>query len=54
MNDIKVSQKMKIKSFLSIEKNIIKLEKAEIFTLKRTDLEVSFEAKCQDVLKNQF
>ena len=56
VNATKISQKMKNKSLLSIEKNkieyvIITIKK---YFLKNNDLESSFDEEYKDVLKSQF
>ena len=59
MNDIKIYQKMKNKSLLSIEKIIRKWENHLVVIIrnicfKNSNLESSFDEECKDVLKNQF
>ena len=62
VNVTKISEKVKNKSLLSIEKNIIEWEKTlyynynklETIILKNNDLESSFNEEYKDVLKIQF
>ena len=51
-NNTKVYEKMKNKSSLSIEKNIVEWEKMPYYSYN--DLESSFDKEYKDVLKNQF
>ena len=60
VNVTKISQKMKKISWLVVEKNIIKWEKALYYNYKKVlfqknnDLKTSFNEKYKNVLKNQF
>ena len=56
VNATKISQKMKNKSLLSIEKNKIEYVIITIknYFLKNNDLESSFDEEYKDVLKSQF